>query len=167
MFGRPTPARNAEFTQFARAASTSLTRTAYLLTGDRHQADDLVQETLVKTYVAWSRVRRDEAMAYARRTLVNLSIDRWRRRPAVPAEVVDRPVENRAEAAVDDRDEVVRMLDGLVEQQRRVIVLRYFEDLPEAEIAQVLGISPGTVKSACSRGLAALRAGYATVGGQQ
>mgnify|MGYP000844629826 CR=1 FL=1 len=160
MFGSPTPARGVEFAEFAQSASRSLTRTAYLITGDRELAADLVQETMVRTYVAWRRVRHEEALAYARRILVNLDIDRRRRRPAVPTDRVDRAQPNAAEAASDDRDEVVRMLATLPETQRRVIVLRYFDDLTEAAIADQLGISPGTVKSACSRGLAALRAQY-------
>ena len=168
MFGSSTSARGAEFAEFARSASTSLTRTAYLLCGNRDTAADLVQETLVRTHVAWPRVRHEEARAYARRILVNLDIDRRRRRPAVPTEYVDRPVPNTAESASDNRDQVVRMLATLPETQRRVIVLRYFDDLTEAAVAEYLGISIGTVKSACSRGLAALRKNYdpATEGGQ-
>ena len=157
MFG-PAPAKDAEFTAFVRSATPTLTRTAYLLTGDRETASDLVQEAFVRTYLAWRRVRPEEATAYARRVLVNLDIDRRRRRPAVPSEHVDRPVPNTAEATSDDRDQVVRMLATLPETQRRVIVLRYFDDLTEADVAQHLGISVGAVKSSCSRGLAKLRA---------
>jgi RNA polymerase sigma-70 factor (sigma-E family) len=156
MFGLSTPVRDAEFTEFVKSASASLGRTAYLLTGDQDLAADLVQEALVKTYVAWGRVRPAEAPAYARRVLVNLNIDRWRRRPAVPRESVDQ-VADGGETGVDDRDEVVRILATLPEQQRRVIVLRYLEDLPEAAVAEQLGVSLGAVKSACSRGLAAIR----------
>jgi RNA polymerase sigma-70 factor (sigma-E family) len=154
---------SAEFAEFARSAATPLARTAYLLSGNRETAAELVQEALTRVYVAWRRVRREEALAYTRRVLVNLDIDRRRRRPAVPVEEYDRAVPNVAEAASDDRDEVVRMLATLPETQRRVIVLRYFEDLPEAAVAAQLGISLGTVKSACSRGLAALRAHYSPV----
>lgn len=157
----PTPDRDTEFSEFVRATSTPLTRTAYLLTGDRELAADLVQEALVRTYVAWRRVHREEAKAYARRTLVNLNIDRWRRRPAVPTDVVDRVDPGDAEQRFDDRDEVVRLLATLPPQQRRVIVLRYFDDLTEAAVAEHLGISVGAVKSAASRGLAALRTHYA------
>lgn len=156
MFGLPTPVKDAEFTEFVKSASPSLGRTAYLLTGDQHLAADLVQEALVKTYVAWRRVRPGEGLAYARRVLVNLNIDRWRRRPALPSDDVDQVSES-AERNVDDHDEVVRFLAGLPAQQRRVIVLRYLDDLPEADVADQLGISIGAVKSACSRGLAALR----------
>ena len=159
--------RDAEFTEFAAVAARSLTRTAYLLTGDRGLADDLVQEALVRTYVAWRRVRNEDATAYARRVLVNANIDRWRRRPAVPMDAHDRPDPEDASARVDDRDEIVRLLGTLPAQQRRVIVLRYFNDLTEAEVARQLGVSVGAVKSAASRGLAALRSRYAPVGGER
>ncbi|HEY3407153.1 MAG TPA: SigE family RNA polymerase sigma factor [Propionicimonas sp.] len=148
-----------------RSASGPLTRTAWLLTGDADLAAELVQEALVKTYLAWGRVRHGEASAYARRVLVNLNIDRWRRRPATPSEDLDGPVVANAEAAVDDRDEVARMLATLPPQQRRVIVLRYYNDLSEADVADHLGISIGAVKSAASRGLATLRIQYAPASG--
>jgi len=160
MFGSPTPTRDAEFADFVRASSRSLTRTAYLLCGDRALADDLVQEALLKTYLAWRRVRRDEATGYTRRVLVNLNIDRWRRRPPIPTELAEQASIDHAQAQVDDRDQIVRLLDGLPTQQRRVIVLRYFDDLSEAATAELLGISTGAVKSASSRGLAALRQHY-------
>ena len=148
-----------------RAASSSLTRTAWLLTGDADLAAELVQEALVKTYLAWRRVRHGEASAYARRVLVNLNIDRWRRRPATPSEDLDRAVPSNAEEVIDDRDEVVRMLATLPPQQRRVIVLRYYTDLSEADVADHLGISVGAVKSAASRGLATLCTQYAPIAG--
>lgn len=160
MFGSSTPARDAEFTEFVTSASASLGRTAYLLTGDHHLAADLVQEAMVKTYLAWGRVRPGEAQAYARRVLVNLNIDRWRRRPAQPSDEIDQ-VSGSDEGQVDDRDQVVRALAELPAQQRRVIVLRYLEDLSEAEVATQPGVSVGAVKSACSRGLATLRESHA------
>lgn len=163
MFEAAKASREAEFTDFVRTASASLGRTAYLLTGDRELASDLVQDALVRTYVAWRRVRPGEALAYARRTLVNLNIDRWRRRPPVPRDEVDGWVDS-AERSVDDRDQIVRALAGLSAQQRRVIVLRYLDDLPEASVASYLGISVGAVKSACSRGLATLREANAVSG---
>jgi RNA polymerase sigma-70 factor (sigma-E family) len=165
MFGPSTPRQDAEYTAFVRSASVSLTRTAWLLTGDAHVADELVQEALVKTYLAWRRVRHGEATAYARRVLVNLNIDRWRRRPATPSHDLDGPAAGDAEAGVDDRDEVARMLATLPPQQRRVIVLRYYNDLSEADVADHLGISVGAVKSAASRGLATLRGQYAPIAG--
>ncbi|MFT4110639.1 SigE family RNA polymerase sigma factor [Propionicimonas sp.] len=167
MAGTPTPSPDAEYVEFVRAASGTLTRTAYLLTGDRELASDLVQEALVRTYLAWRRVRHGEATAYARRVLVNLNIDRWRRRQAVPGELDERPDLTDGHGRVDDRDEVVRLLATLPDQQRRVIVLRYFDDLTEADTAHQLGISVGAVKSAASRGLATLRSRYTTVGGER
>ena len=167
MLGSSKRGRDAEFTEFVRSASKSLSWTAYLLTGEKDAAAELLQEALVKTYLAWPRVRHGEAAAYARRTLVNLSIDRWRRRPARPTDDYDRPDLRDAERVIDERDELVRMLAGLPERQRRVIVLRYFEDLSEAAVAQCLGISVGTVKSAASRGLATLRAAHAPLGGER
>ncbi len=163
MIGLPTPLRDAEFAEFVNAASSSLSWTAYLLTGDRDTAADLVQEALIRTYLAWRRVRNGDATAYARRTLVNLNIDQWRRRTPAPAEQVDRPDYRDPERTVDDRDELVRMLADLPARQRRVLVLRYFNDLPEAEVAGLLGISLGAVKSAASRGLASLRTQYVPV----
>ena len=105
-----------------------------------------------------------EARAYARRILVNLNTDRWRRRTPVPTELWDIADPGSAERTVDDRDQITRMLASLGPQQRRVIVLRYFDDLPEAEVAACLGISVGAVKSACSRGLASLRDDFAPAG---
>ena len=152
-----------------RAATPSLSWTAYLLAGDRDVAAELLQEALVRTYVAWHRVRDGEATAYARRTLVNLNTDRLRRRPVVLLFDPDRPDPANAERGVDDRDQLVRMLATLPPQQRRVIVLRYLDDLTEADVAACLGISLGTVKSAASRGLSALRTrnAYAIEGEQR
>lgn len=156
--------RDAEFTAFVRSSSPSLGRTAWFLTGDSELARELVQEALVKTYLAWNRVRIEGALAYARRVLVNLNVDRWRRRRSeIVADVPERPVEPR-EDEVDERDCIARMLASLPRQQRAVVVLRYVDDLPEREVARQLGISLGAVKSAASRGLAALRAHYVTEG---
>jgi RNA polymerase sigma-70 factor (sigma-E family) len=167
MFGLPTPARDAEFTTFVNAATPSLSWTAYLLTGDRETAAELLQEAFVRTYVAWRRIRTGEATAYIRRTLINLNIDRWRKRSATPTEHYDRADTHDAEAVADTRDQLVRMLAALPEQQRRVIVLRYFEDLTEADTAEHLGISVGAVKSATSRGLARPRAQDTPTGEEQ
>lgn len=161
MFGLSTAERDAEFVRFATAAGGSLKRTAYLLTGDRELAADLAQEALLRTYLAWRRVRPAEAAGYARRIVVNLTIDRWRRREPAAAESLDRPVPRDTHQRVDDHDQAVRMLESLPPQQRRVIVLRYYNDLSEAATAECLGISIGAVKSAASRGLAALRSAYA------
>ncbi len=157
MFGWSKAERDEEFTAFMREAQASLSRTAWLVTGDRALAADLVQEALARTYAAWPRVRRGEALPYARRALVNLNVSRWRK---AHGEVVDDTLDSvapSAEASADTKDQVARLLARLPAQQRAVLVLRYIEDLPEAEIAQALGIAPGTVKSAASRGLATLR----------
>jgi RNA polymerase sigma-70 factor (sigma-E family) len=153
MIGLPTPTRDAEFTEFVNAASPSLSGTAYLLTGDRDSAADLVRETLIRTYLAWRKVRHGDAKAYARRTLVNLYIERWRgRKPAPPRQ--NGGADSSTERTVEDRDELVDMLAELPSHQRLVLVLRYFGDLPDPEVAELLGISLGAVASAASRGLA-------------
>ncbi|HEY3407154.1 MAG TPA: SigE family RNA polymerase sigma factor [Propionicimonas sp.] len=153
MIGLPTPTRDAEFADFVNAASPSLSGTAYLLTGDRDAAADLVRETLIRTYLAWRKVRHGDAMTSARRTLVNLYVERWRgRRPDPPRQKGG--AHRRSEPTVDDSDELVSMLAELPSQQRLVLVLRYFNDLPDGELAELFGISLGAVASAASRGLA-------------
>src|SRR6478672_7333369 len=155
--------RDVAFTAFVESASPSLLRTAWLLTGDHHAAHDLVQAALVRTYVAWSRVRPETALAYARRILVNERTDRWRRHGAELT--VAAPPESAAAASstTEDRDVVVRLLATLPEQQRKVVVLRYYADLSEQATADALNISVGSVKSAASRGLATLRTRLATI----
>ncbi|WP_421741116.1 SigE family RNA polymerase sigma factor [Cellulomonas sp.] len=162
---RPAEDTDAEFTAFMQAHSADLLRTAWLLVGDAHRAEELVQHALVRTYAAWSRARRDDPLAYARRTLVNLRIDTWRRRRR---EVLSAP-ENLPETGAsgghgpsDDRDQLVRALALLSPRQRRIVVLRHFVGLPEAEVAAELGVSVGTVKSTASRGLATLRTALTT-----
>ena len=157
--------RDAAFTAFVEQATPSLLRTAWLLTGDHHAAHDLVQAALVRTYVAWPRVRPETALAYARRILVNERTDRWRRTGAELA--VATPPESAATpgSATEDRDVVVRLLATLPEQQRKVVVLRYYADLSEQATAEILNISVGAVKSAASRGLATLRTQLAGIEG--
>lgn len=154
--------RDAAFTAFVESASPSLLRTAWLLTGDHHTAHDLVQAALVRTYVAWPRVRSESALAYARRILVNERTDRWRRHGSeVAVAALPDAVSSSSSSSTsgsDDRDAVVRLLARLPEQQRRVVVLRYYVDLSEQAVADLLNLSVGTVKSTASRGLAALRA---------
>ncbi len=165
MVGHAKAERDATFAAFMTEATPSLMRTAYLLTGSTDAAAELVQAALVKTYAAWPKVRRETALAYARRILVNQRTDGWRRTHAEVsvAEVPERP---RTEGdLVGDRDAVVRLLATLPEHQRKVVVLRYYQDLSEAVAADALGISVGAVKSAASRGLAALRAQLATTEG--
>jgi RNA polymerase sigma-70 factor (sigma-E family) len=148
-----------EFAEFARASYSGLRHAGWLLTGDRHAAEDAAQTALVRTYAAWSRVRRDDAYAYARRVLVNYVTDRWRRRlREYPAgELPERA------GAPDLADEVAlrQWLTGalatLTARERAVIVMRYLFDLTEAAVARDLGITLGTVKSTSSRALAKLR----------
>ena len=159
---------DAEFTAFMQAHAADLLRTAWLLVGDAHRAEELVQHALVRTYAAWPRARRDDPLAYARRTLMNLRIDTWRRRRREVLSAPERLPETRAaggQGPSDDRDQLVRALALLSPRQRRIVVLRHFVGLPEAEVAAELGISVGTVKSTASRGLATLRAALTTTDG--
>lgn len=152
--------RDAEFAAFMAAAAPSLARTAWLLCGDEHQADELTQQALVRTYLAWPRAREGEPLAYARRTLANLRIETWRRRRrevlVAPATLPETGVPSEADHFAD-RDRLVRALAGLTPRQRRIVVLRHFEGLSEAEVAADLGVSVGTVKSTASRSLSRLR----------
>lgn len=159
--------QDTEFTAFMSDAAPALARTAWLLCGDAHQADELVQQALVRTYLHWGSARERDPLAYARRTLANLRIDTWRRRrrevltdPADVPEHAD-PADGAAERHAD-RDQLVRALALLSARQRRVIVLRHFEGLTEREVAADLGISVGTVKSTASRGMDRLRAALTT-----
>ncbi|MEO3938280.1 SigE family RNA polymerase sigma factor [Dermatophilaceae bacterium Soc4.6] len=149
--------RDAEFTAFMRQAEPSLMRTAWLLTGSSDAARELVQASLVKTYASWSKVRPETALAFTRRVLVNHKVDVWRARSReVLGDTGDRPAPGGGGVS-DDRDEIVRLLARLPEQQRKVVVLRYYADLSEQATADALGVSLGTVKSTASRALATLR----------
>jgi RNA polymerase sigma-70 factor (sigma-E family) len=137
-------------------------RTAYLLTGDRGRAEDLVQQTLVKVHRRWSHIASVESpYAYTRAALVNESTSWWRRRRVaetlgeIPAHADRDPSDGFG--AVDTRDELARAVLQLPPRMRAVVVLRYFDDLSEAETAAALGMSAGSVKSQASRGLARLR----------
>jgi RNA polymerase sigma-70 factor (sigma-E family) len=136
-----------------------LVRVAYLLTGDRGHAEDLVQAALEKTHRKWARVSRMEApVAYVRKAMVNTATS-WRRRrrvSEVPLLVTDSPAVD-ANGPVEQRQQVVAALRTLPPRMRAVLVLRYFADLSEAEVADLLGCSVGTVKSQASRGLDRLR----------
>lgn len=150
-----------EFREFVSARSPALLRTAYLLVGDWANAEDLVQVALTKTYLAWRRLNHIEAVeAYVRRVLVNTANSWWRRRwhrERPSAELPERAVPD-GSGRYSDRDVLLRHLRALPVRQRAVLVLRYYEDMSEAEAARVLGVSVGTVKSQSSRGLATLRA---------
>jgi RNA polymerase sigma-70 factor (sigma-E family) len=153
--------QDAEFTAFVASAKGELGKTAWLLTGDAHLAAELVQDALVRTYVAWPRARQTDPLAYARRVLANSRIDMWRRRRrevlSAPATFPDSARVNES-IVVEHRDELVRALARLTTRQRRVVVLRYLVGLTEREVAADLGVSVGAVKSQASRGLSLLRA---------
>ncbi|GIF63400.1 DNA-directed RNA polymerase sigma-70 factor [Asanoa ishikariensis] len=145
------------FREFVRVRYVDLLRTAYLLSGSRDAAQDLVQNALVKVMRRWSRV--DDPMAYLRRTMVNERTARWRRvgsRELLTALVPERWRPDSTDAVVE-RDELLTALAQLPTRMRAVLVLRYWEDLSEADTAAVLGCSVGTVKSQAARGLARLR----------
>ncbi|WP_035913033.1 SigE family RNA polymerase sigma factor [Knoellia sinensis] len=168
MLGRESKAeRDAAFTAFMTDATPSLLRTAWLLTGSHDRSQELVQAAFVKTYAAWPKVRREQALAYARRILVNHKTDTWRKtsREVIVDGVPERPI--RPDSTVEHRDEILRMLDLLPAQQRRIVVLRYYQDLSEQQTADLLGISVGAVKSGASRGLATLRTAHLTTEGSQ
>jgi RNA polymerase sigma-70 factor (sigma-E family) len=145
------------FDEFVATRSGALLRTAYLLTGEHALAEDLVQTALAKSWFAWGRID-GPPEPYVRRVLVTTYSTWWRRkwtgeRPA--GELPEVPVP--AGTAVEDRDALWRALAALPRRQRAVVVLRYYEDLSEADTAAALGISKGTVKSQAARALAALR----------
>lgn len=152
--------RDAEFVAFVGEAGPYLYRTAHLLCGDALQAEELVQATFERTYRAWSKARTGEPRAYARRILMNVRIDGWRkeRRSSVTGDGVI-PLLPAPDHAPDVavRDELGRALRTLPARQRRVVVMRHMLDLPEVRVADELGISVGTVKSTNARGLARLR----------
>jgi RNA polymerase sigma-70 factor (sigma-E family) len=155
-------AREADYAHFVRTRTHALLRSAYLLTGDQHLAEDLVQEALARTHRAWLRLERPEnAEAYARRVMYHAQVSFWRRpRVAeVPSEILPAAAgrtDDPAEAAVQ-RLTLRRALLALSAKQRAVIVLRYFENHTEAEAAQVLGVSVSTVKTQTGRALDRLR----------
>jgi RNA polymerase sigma-70 factor (sigma-E family) len=147
----------AAFDDFVRARHTELLRFAHVLCGDAHLAADLVQDALVSAGTAWRRIRRhDDPEGYIRRSIVNRYLNRWRalRREQLVANVPE-GTQSQAEPVGDD---LWRLLASLPRQQRAVLVLRFYEDLTEAQVAGVLGCSVGTVKSTGARALAKLRA---------
>lgn len=144
------------FTDWASGCQRHLVRSAYLLTGDVHRAEDLVQEALTKVALRWPRLHDGNALAYARRIIVHDNISWWRRRR-------DILVETREEASPVTEPEVAlvvqRSLQRLTRSQRAVVVLRHFDDLTERETAEILGVSIGTIKSQNAAALARLRDG--------
>lgn len=157
--------KDADFSAYMSARQTALYRTAYLLTGDHASAEDLLQNAFAKLYLSWDKVRDPQALdGYVRRVMVNENNSLWRRAWKRREQSTDPTASSMPETGVHDEYDdgtgstLWSFVQTLSPKQRAVIVLRYYEQLSEAEIADVLGISPGTVKSQASRALAALRA---------
>jgi RNA polymerase sigma-70 factor (sigma-E family) len=150
------------FAQFVEARQRALQRTAWLLTGDRALAEDLVQTALARSWPRWERIRRrDDPEIYVRRVMVNTWSTWYRRksRGERPSGIVpDQAASSDVAAEVTARLAIREALSALTDRQRAVVVLRLFDDLSEAQVAQVLGCPVGTVKSQLSRALARLRA---------
>ncbi len=153
-----------EFERFAADNADALLRSAYLMAKDRGEAEDLVQECLLRLARRWPRVRcMEHPGAYARRVLFNLILDGGAKRARRRSELLADPTADtlasvaRATVALETHAELVHALAGLSPRQRAVLVLRYFADLPASEVAMILDCSPGTVKSSTSRGLERLR----------
>lgn len=151
--------RDAAFVAFVHGSQPRLRRVAYLMCGDWHRAEDVVQTALIKLYRQWSRVDRDsDPWSYARRAVVNAAIDElrrpWRRESATDV-LPETPVAD----ALQLDDVVLAVLSALPAKQRAVVVLRYIEDLEVDTVADLLGMPTNTVKSHAARGLAALREG--------
>ena len=152
--------RDADFSAYMAARQASLMRTAYLLSGDRHTAEDLVQTAFAKLYLSWDKVRDQGSVdGYVRRILVNehnsLWRRAWKRRELASDTVPDRPHHDEYDGGAGR--ELWELVKTLPNKARAVVVLRYYEELSEAETADALGISVGTVKSQASRALASLR----------
>ncbi|MEU9092352.1 SigE family RNA polymerase sigma factor [Streptomyces sp. NPDC048428] len=152
-----------DFHGFVTARSAALFRGALVLTGSRDAAEDLVQETLERACRKWRTISaKDAPDAYVRRIMVNLANDRWRRFRRTAQHPVDGdPAASRDEyGRIDSRDQLVRALQQLPIRMRTVVVLRYFHDLSDAEIAVDLKISPSTVRSQLARGIDRLRSQF-------
>ncbi len=150
------------FRDYVTAREVALLRTAWMLTGDWHQAQDLVQTALIRAWPRWRRIcEGGDPDAYVTKIVVNayLAENRrlWRRREVVSDSLPERLTPDEY-AAADLRDVMARLLPSLPSRQRAVLILRYFDDLTETQTAEVLGCSVGTVKSHNARALAALRA---------
>lgn len=149
-----------EYAAWASACQQRLLRSAYLLTGDLGRAEDLVQDALVKVALRWARLQPGNPTAYARRIIARDHVSWWRRhrKESLVDAPLDSPLAHEA-AASDERLIVLRALRRLTPAQRKVLVLRHFDDLSEREVADVLGVSVGTVKSQNAAALARLRTG--------
>ena len=161
---RPPPSVDPGFVEFVAARSAALFRTAMLIVGDRHAAEDLVQSALERAYRHWDRVAgMDAPEAYVRRILANLAADHHRLRNRGPLPLLEHDAPTRdVSQDVDEHDAVMRILDDLPPRMRAVLVLRYYDDLSEAQTAEALGIAVGTVKSQAARALSKLREAMAS-----
>jgi RNA polymerase sigma-70 factor (sigma-E family) len=149
----------ADFTAFAEACQVRLLRSAYLICGDRHLAEDLVQTALVKVALRWRAVRDGQPEAYLRTILYRDAVSWWRRqRREIPvADPPDRRTRDDASEPVELRVIFERALARLTPRQRAILVLRFFEDRSEAHTAEIMGVAIGTVKSQTSLALRRLR----------
>ncbi|MET8259863.1 SigE family RNA polymerase sigma factor [Micromonospora sp. NPDC005205] len=149
------------FEEYVSSRGPALVRLARLLTGDEHRAEDLTQDVLARAYVHWRKISRaDHPDVYVRRMIVNANTSWWRRRSSrelATAEFSDRPGRGDLGGDAADRDEMWRLILGLPDRQRAVLVLRYYEDLDDSSIAQILGCSPVTVRTHAMRALSQLR----------
>jgi RNA polymerase sigma-70 factor (sigma-E family) len=151
---------NPAFRDYVTARGRALLRTAYVLTGNLADAEDLVQSALAKTYLAWDRIEDRAALdGYVRRAMVNTHISWWRRRrlDEFPTdEIPDQAVADHSGSS-DLHETLRRAIDRLPQRMRAAVMLRFYDDMTEAEVAEVLGVSLGTVKSTVSRAVAKLR----------
>lgn len=150
--------RDSDFSEYFAARVQRFRRVAFAFCGDWHEAEDLVQALFVQLYRRWRRVRPDTVDAYARRILLNLFLAGRRRSGREYVTAVVPETESPPGRDTPLRLDVERALSGLTPRQRAMVVLRFLEDLPVAEVASLLGIAEGTVKSQTARGVAALRA---------
>jgi RNA polymerase sigma-70 factor (sigma-E family) len=151
------PTEDAEFSAFVLSSQRRLRRTAYLICGDRHRAEDIVQTAFAHVYSRWARICAvDCPKGYVHRAVVNAAIDE-RRRPWRREHATDVLPERNTAPEEGLTAELVSALAALPRRQRAVVVLRYVEDLDVEATARLLGIAPGTVKSQAARGLVALR----------
>ena len=146
--------RESEFTDFYVGCAVTLRRTAYVVVRDWDLAEDLLQQAMAKLYVAWPRVRPETRLAYARRTVVNECLSHVRRhRPEIPTDTLPERAVDPPETGTD----LASALAVLPARQRAIVALRFLDDLAVSEVADVLGIAEGTVKSQTSRALETLR----------
>ncbi|MGW5722197.1 SigE family RNA polymerase sigma factor [Amycolatopsis sp. NPDC003865] len=153
--------RDSDFSEYFEARVQRFRRVAFALCGDWYEAEDLVQAMFVQLYRRWRRVRPDTADAYARRILLNLFLAGRRKSAREYVTAVVPETESPPGRDTPLRLDVERALSGLTPRQRAMVVLRFLEDLPVTEVASLLGIAEGTVKSQTARGVDALRAALA------